>query len=386
MNSRGSHIAFQRGAVIVLSITLFLFSIDLIGFSIGSMAGGVASSILGVTSNPFIGLFIGLLSTAILQSSSTTTSITVAAVAAGVISLQSAIPIVLGANIGTTITSTIVSMGYISKSGEFRKAVAAGSLHDFFNILMVLLLFPLEVNYRILEQCSQYITSIFKFSAPAAVTSTKVQFVSLFDNLGDWLIGIIGAFPVLLAGIALLFICIKLISKWLYQILIGKTRNQFQNVVFKTKYRAFSWGLVVTAIAQSSSLTTSLIVPLVATGKVKIKKAFQFILGANIGTTITALLAASFQSEAAINLAIAHLLFNLFGVILFLLVPLVSQVPVFLAKKLGELTLSVRVAGFAYILIAFFAIPFTLIYVSSGFEKDTTPIEEPVSSEIETED
>ena len=115
--------------------------------------------------------------------------------------------------------------------------------------------------------------------------------------------------------------------------------------------------------------------PLVATGKVKIKKAFQFIMGANIGTTITALLAAIFQSEAAISLAIVHLLFNLTGVIVFFLIPYLSNVPIYLAKKMGRVTMKARLVGFVYILLAFFLIPFTLIYFSQAMEKSPEPVE-----------
>lgn len=347
------------------------------GLSIGALTGGMADTIKAVTSNPFIGLFIGLLSTALLQSSSTTTSITVAAVASGAISLHNAIPIVLGANIGTTITSTIISMSYISKQKEFRRAVAAGTSHDFFNILAVLLLLPLEVNYRFLERFSLLISSSIHISGRSGLSETGAYgFTSIFETGTEWIVSTFGPVISLLLGIILLFSCIKFISKWLYKILIGRTKDQFEKVVFKNKFRAFSWGLVITSVAQSSSLTTSLIVPLVATGKVKIKKAFQFIMGANIGTTITALLAAIFQSEAAISLALVHLLFNLTGVIVFFLIPYMSQLPVYLAKQMGKVTMKIRLVGFAYILIAFFLLPFTLIYFSQVAEKtaDSTEI------------
>ncbi|MEQ9006570.1 MAG: Na/Pi symporter, partial [Ekhidna sp.] len=198
---------------------------------------------------------------------------------------------------------------------------------------------------------------------------------SFIETSTEWFVSAAGPIISLLAGILLLFGCIKFISKWLYKILIGKTKDRFENVVFKNKYRAFGWGLVITSIAQSSSLTTSIIVPLVATGKVKIKKAFQFIMGANIGTTITALLAAIFQSEAAISLAIVHFLFNLTGVMIFFLIPFMSEIPVYLAKKMGKLTMRVRLVGFAYILIAFFLLPFTLIYFSESAEKSPDTVE-----------
>lgn len=371
----------SKTIVIFFSIVVFLLSIEVMGTSIAEMTGGMVETILAVTANPFIGLFIGLLSTALLQSSSTTTSIAVATVASGAISLQNAIPIVLGANIGTTITSTIISMSYISKQKEFRRAVAAGTSHDFFNILTVILLFPLEVKYQFLERLSVYISSGIHVAGRSGVQQgSAFGFSSIFDTPSEWLVSNVGPIISLLLGIVLLFACIKFISKWLYKILIGRTKAQFESMVFKNRFRAFGWGLVITSVAQSSSLTTSLIVPLVATGKVKVKKAFQFILGANIGTTITALLAAIFQSEAAISLAIVHLLFNLIGVLIFFFVPYLSKIPVYLAKKMGQMTTQARLIGFAYIFIAFFILPFTLIYISQSAEKQAEAVE------VKTED
>ena len=376
MNQYSHQPLFVRAIVIILSILFFLLSIELLGSSIGTITGGMTDNIGKVTANPFIGLFIGLLSTALLQSSSTTTSIAVAAVASGAISLQNAIPIIMGANVGTTITSTIISMSYISKQKAFRRAVAAGTSHDFFNILTVLILFPLEVNYRFLEKISATISSSIHIGGRSGVGSSgEFGFTSLFETSTDWLVSTLGPILSLLVGVVLIFACIKFISKWLYEILIGRTKDRFENVVFKNKYRAFSWGLIITSVAQSSSLTTSLIVPLVATGKVKIKKAFQFILGANIGTTITALIAAIFQSEAAISLAIVHLLFNLIGVIVFFLIPYLSKIPVYLAKNMGRVTMKIRLVGFAYIFIAFFLLPFTLIYFSKSIENEQDPVE-----------
>lgn len=375
MEKSNQQTILSRTIVISFSILVFLLSIELMGISIAELTGGMVDSISAVTANPFIGLFIGLLSTALLQSSSTTTSIAVATVASGAISLQNAIPIVLGANVGTTITSTIISMSYISKHKEFRRAVAAGTSHDFFNILTVLLLFPLEAKYHFLEKSSAYISSLIHVTGRSSSNHGSFGFTSIFENSTDWVVSTFGPIFSLLLGMVLLFACIKFISKWLYKILIGRTKDRFENAVFKNKYRAFGWGLVITSVAQSSSLTTSLIVPLVATGKVKVKKAFQFILGANIGTTITALLAAIFQSEAAISLAIVHLLFNLTGVLLFFFIPYLSQFPVFLAKRMGILTTRVRLVGFAYIFMAFFLLPFTLIYISQSTEKNIDSVE-----------
>jgi sodium-dependent phosphate cotransporter len=347
---------------------LFFISIQLLGLSFRQMGTEMSSYISIATANPFIGLFIGLLTTAILQSSSTTTSMAVAAVAAGSISLHNAIPIVMGANIGTTLTSTIVSMSYITRGKEFRKALAAGTSHDIFNILLVLILFPLEYYYGFLTFLSQQMTDLVTLGNNDSVV--RKSFID-FSFLTTWLkalVAFLGPFFSIILAIGLLFGTIKVISSMLYSRLIGETKEKLRSVVFSTTARSFGWGMLLTSIIQSSSLTTSLIVPLVATSKIKLKRAFQFILGANLGTTITAILAALFKSEAALSLAFAHFLFNAIGVILFLTIPILSGLPIFLAKKLGALTLKHRLAGFAYIIIIFFLLPFTLIYFSTKNE------------------
>ncbi|MGB5976801.1 MAG: Na/Pi symporter, partial [Cyclobacteriaceae bacterium] len=122
-----------RIVTVVFAMFLFLLSIELIATAFGQLGRETARSIISATSNPFIGLFIGLLITAIIQSSSTTTSMVVAVVASGGLGLAQAIPIIMGANIGTTLTSSLVSLGYITNKNEFRKAIGAGTVHDIFN-------------------------------------------------------------------------------------------------------------------------------------------------------------------------------------------------------------------------------------------------------------
>ena len=349
-------------ARIVIIGVLFFLSIQLMGVALKHMGGDMAQYISQATANPFIGLFIGLLATAILQSSSTTTSMTVAAVAAGTLSLQNAIPIVMGANIGTTLTSTIVSMSYIAKGKEFRKALSAGSVHDIFNILLVIMLFPLEYHFGMLSTQSQKMTSIVTFDkvGTSEPIFLSISTNSLLTNVVEW----VGPIFSLLLAFGLLFGTVKLISSILSKVLIGDAKDLFKEVVFKNTRRSFGWGVLLTSVIQSSSITSSLIVPLVATSRIKLKRAFQFLLGANLGTTITALLAALFRSESAISLAFAHFLFNAIGVLLFLALPFLPKLTVNLAKKLGAITLQYRIVGFAYIVLVFFILPFTLIYFS----------------------
>ncbi len=367
---------YTSALLIAIALYLFLLSINLISTAFGMMGSHMVESILYATSNPFIGLFIGLLTTAIIQSSSTITSMTVAAVASGSMTFQSAIPIIMGANVGTTVTSTIVSLGYLTKKNEFRKAIAAGTSHDIFNIAVVLLLFPLELKFQFLSNISSWITSLIYTGTGSTDTSPVFGInVILFQSTANFIGGVINNSIILLVlSFFLLFGTIKLLSNIIYKDLIGRSKTKFEDFVFATKFKSFGWGLLITSAIQSSSVSTSLMVPLVATGKVSTSRSFDFILGANIGTTITALVAALFRSEAAISIAMAHLMFNLIGVLIFLPFPFISGIPVRLARKLGALTLKYRIAGFVYILVVFFLIPFTLIYLSGTSSKTDASI------------
>lgn len=349
--------------VFLPEIVLFLLSINLVGEAVSSLGQETARGVLLATSNPFIGLFIGLLATALIQSSSTVTAMTVAVVSTGYLSLGSAIPVVMGANIGTTLTSTLVSLGFITNKNEFRKAISAGSVHDFFNIFTVILLFPLEYYYGILSGAANYLTSIFGSALNANNKFGNSGFG--LDQVSEWLMAFLpNAVVALIFALILLFVSIKLISKTISDRVIGSSKDRLRKFIFASPYKSFGWGTLITAGIQSSSITTSLIVPLVASGRVTLKRSFPFILGANIGTTLTALIAAFSQSEAAISLAFVHLLFNLIGVLVFLPFPFLRRLPVLVAYRFGALTLDSRIIGFSYIIFTFFLMPFTLIYIN----------------------
>lgn len=143
---------------------------------------------------------------------------------------------------------------------------------------------------------------------------------------------------------------------------MDKLENLFDNYIFKTALRSFLLGIILTATIQSSSVTTSLIVPLVGAGILTIEQIYPYALGANIGTTITAILASLVTgSKLAITVAFAHSCFNIFGTIIWY--PL-SIVPITMAKKLAELTSKSRKYALVYILVIFFVIPALLIFLT----------------------
>lgn len=333
--------------------------------SLQHLKRNVSETILLATSNPFTGLFIGLVITAMLQSSSTTTSLVVALVASGALTLESAIPIIMGANIGTTITSTIVSLGFISKKKEFRRAVSAGTYHYFFNSLTAVVLFPLEYYYGFLSSLSLWITQTLFTPGDPPVQNVDTHSWSGFSFVTTWLVDVVSSplIPLVLA-IALLFVSILIFRKLISDLLKAKSPEAFSRFFFKSPFKSFSWGLLTTAAIRSSSITTSVVVPIVANKIVSLRQAAPFIMGANVGTTITAFIAAILQTNtsAAVSIAIVHFLFNLIGVLLFMPIPVLRKLPLELAEALGKVTLKYRLAGFVYLLVAFFFLPFSLIY------------------------
>lgn len=362
-------------AQMLFALILFMTSIDLLTVSLLNMNNEVANEIFLATSNPFIGLFIGLLMTGLIQSSSTVTAMVVAVVASGNLSLTQAVPIVMGANIGTTITSTLVSFTYIMKKSEFRKAISAGILHDLFNIITVIILLPLEYYFNFLSKLASFFSQSL-FSLTSGVEgdySYNIIFTrSLSKLIIDWI-----QIPVLALAISvvLLFLSIKILSSTVYNTFISSSFKEVSKHIFKYPYRSFAYGVFFTAAVQSSTVTTSLLVPAVATKKVSLNKVFPFIIGANIGTTITAAIAAIYKTEAAIAIAIVHFLFNFIGALIFLPYAGLRNIPVKLAIYFGKNAAKKKVIGVAYILLTFFIIPFILIYLNKDGDTENLEVD-----------
>jgi solute carrier family 34 (sodium-dependent phosphate cotransporter) len=345
-----------------VALFIFLVVIDLLTLSLVSLNNEILDQLFEASNNPFVGLFVGLLMAALIHSSSIVTAMMVAIVASGNMTLVQAVPFVLGANIGTTITSTLVSFSFIMKKNEFKKAFAAGVLHDLFNIIAVLILLPLEYYFGLLSNTASFISAtLFKNYQGE---NSNFNYNLLFTRpISAYLLGIINSslFALVISLIGL-FTTVKFITRIIFKSFIAINVKQINSYVFKNPYLAFFYGIIFTAFVQSSTVITSLVVPLVATRKTTIKKVFPFIMGSNVGTTITAAIAALFKPEAAISLALVHFLFNVFGVILFLPFPVLRNIPVMAAIYLGKQTIKSRFVGLGYIIVTFFLLPFLLIY------------------------
>jgi sodium-dependent phosphate cotransporter len=285
-------------------------------------------------------------------------------VASGTLPLSSGIYIIMGANIGTTITSDIVSLAYITRKTEFRRALAAATVHDFFNIFTAVIILPFEYYYHILSDTSLYITRLFNGGAHGEYMY-HVKETLFVGPISHWTISVIGNdWVALFLGLILLFLAIKFMTQIIFKLTIGDSKEKLKNFIFKSPLKSFNWGLLITGGIQSSSITTSLMVPLASTGKIQLSGIFPFIIGANVGTTITAIMAAMFKSDAAISIAIAHLLFNAIGTLIFLPVGSIRNMVVKTADQFSILASRYRLIFFFYILITFFLVPFLLIYFS----------------------
>jgi solute carrier family 34 (sodium-dependent phosphate cotransporter) len=348
--------------LLVGALFFFLISLRLLSSGLRFFGSEVANDLLQLSTNPFIGLFIGILATAMLQSSSTITTLIVLVVASGGLSLQHAVPLIMGANIGTAVTSTIVSLGHIANRREYELAIAAATVHDFFNIITALLLFVLETSTHALSQSAAYLGHLIPPQHGGE------GFTFFLHDFTHNIVQAIGPYPFLILPLVILclFGSLQFLVWILKTLIIGRIEHNLNRFLFGKPIAALTTGFVSTTAVQSSSATSSLIVPLVATGKVSLSQAFPFIMGANIGTTTTALFAAIFTEVAApvaLSVAFVHMLFNLFGVLILFPFVGIRRIPVRLAEMLSLLASRNRLYGIAYVVIVFFAIPFTLIFL-----------------------
>ena len=320
-------------------------------------------------------LLVAMLVTAIIQSSSVTTSVIVGLCVGG-LPITVAIPMIMGANIGTSVTNTLVSLGHIGHRREFRRAFAAATIHDFFNITAVCIFLPTEMAFGWLEKLSGAISGVLYGSAGFNMDS--INFVAAATSpVEGWLHGLFMMIPGALAanityvvfGLVVIFAAILLLGQLLRLLFTGRAERVFRTAVGKNPVAAIGSGFAITALVQSSSTTTSLIVPLAGAGLMKLKQAFPFTLGANIGTCVTALLAAlAFTGTGAqfgLQIALVHLLFNTCGVILIYGLPPLRRIPLVCASSLAKLAADCRPMAIVYIVGVFFLLPIACLCLYS---------------------
>jgi len=360
-------------------IYLLLVAVALIGDGFKLSTGGAAEQLFSFATNPVIALMVGVVATAAIQSSSTVTSIIVGLVAGG-LPLAIAIPMIMGANIGTSLTSTIVSLGHVRSGEEFERAFSAATVHDSFNVLAVLLLFPIELMFHPLENASLWLAGFFASDIAAAgvsISSFNIIAIAIEPpvNAFLWVTGALvdvwQGLLLIVAGIALILFVIHSVGKILKKLMTGRALEILNNAVGRGPISGMGAGGIITVMVQSSSTTTALIVPMAGSGVMTMKQVYPFTLGANLGTTVTALLAATAITGStailAFQIALLHMLFNLTAILLIFSIPFLRNIPPNIAEKMASVTQKNKWFVGAYIITLFFLVPLSVLGISELF-------------------
>ena len=371
--SGGFGLILARAAVAIGLLYLFLVGVSTLEAGIKALGSDFQEGLLESVTNPVAGLFAGMLATVLAQSSSVTTSTLVGLVGSGTLGVEAAAPMIMGANIGTTITNTIASLGHARRSEEFRRAFAAATMHDFFNILAVLVFFPLELTTGFLTHAAEALADVIartgiaggetKSPVKEAVRAPVGWIRDLLDSVidSDVLLGVV----LVAFGMLLIFAALATLSRNMRALIAGRIERAMNTAVARGGGMVgLGTGVLITMGVQSSSITTSIIVPLVGSGVLTVRNAFPITLGANIGTTVTALLASlAVDLRAGLVIALHHVLFNVIGVAVLYPIPWGRHIPVALASRLADLATRYRLLVGLYVVGLFLILPLAGIVV-----------------------
>lgn len=357
--------AAVRSALVLGLIYFFLVGVSSLESGIKIMGADTQESLFSAVSNPIAGLCIGILGTVLVQSSSASTSVIVGLVASGALGVDAAVPMVMGANIGTTVTNTLVSLGHVRRSDEFKRAFAAATVHDFFNVMAVAVLLPIEIIFGVISGIAEGLSEFLVGSAGTEWKSPIKQWVK--EPVG-WLSDLWGSTGaeenvlgtlMVLTGLVIILAALTFITKNMRQLVADRVERSVNAVLGKGGGAvALLVGLVITIAVQSSSITTSILIPLSAAGVLSLRNAYPVTLGANVGTTITALLAAlAASTPEALTVGLAHTTFNVAGILLLYVLPFARDVPVMLAEGLAEFAVKRRTWAIVYVFGFFIVVP-----------------------------
>lgn len=358
-----------RIATVLALLFVFLLGVNGLGDGFKALGGGLLDSFFAATENPFMGLMVGILATTLVQSSSVSTSLIVGLVAApeNPLPIANAVPMVMGANIGTTVTNTIVSLAHMGRREEFRRAFSVATCHDFFNFLAVVTLLPLEMLTGYLQKAATALSTVVtglggvEYDSPikgllkGALRPIKSAIGALVDSprLESVILIVVSA--------VLIFAALVLLVRVMRTALQTRVEGIVSRGLGQAPLLAMLVGAVVTVMVQSSSITTSLLVPLAGAGLLTLTQAFPVTIGANVGTTVTALLAAlgatGVNATAGITIALVHLLFNLSATVLIFPLRTIRDMPLRAARWLADTAVQSRRWALLYVVILFYGVP-----------------------------
>lgn len=282
-------------------LSLFLFGMHIMGETLEKSAGSRLQKLLGrLTGGKFIGLLTGLAVTAVIQSSSATTVMVVGLVNSGLLTLRQAIHVIMGANIGTTVTAWLLSLAGIESNNLLIRLCKPSSFTPILAFIGILLLFICKSERK--------------------------------KDIGKTLLG----FATLMSGMQTMSDAVKGLAD------IPAFQNLF--LLFENPLLGVLAGALLTAIIQSSSASVGILQALSLTGQVHFAAALPIIMGQNIGTCVTALLSSVGAGKNARRASILHLSFNIIGSAFCLLLFLVLQFflhPAWLSRSVTPLDIAV---------------------------------------------
>ncbi len=346
-----------------------MLGVNGLGDGFKALGGELVESFIAATENPFMGLMVGILATTLVQSSSVSTSLIVGLVAApeNPLPIVNAVPMIMGANIGTTVTNTLVSLGHIGRADEFRRAFAVATCHDFFNFLAVAVFLPLEMLTGYLHKTAAALSSLLtgfggvEYESPiknvlkASLVPIKGAIAFVFDGTRAQTVTLI------FFSAGLIFLALYLLVRVMRSAMQSRVEGLVSRGMGQTAVLSIIVGIVVTVMVQSSSITTSLLVPLAGAGILTLQQAFPITVGANIGTTVTAALAAlaatGANAKAGITIALVHFLFNLSATLLIFPWKPIRQIPLMAAERLADIAVNSRRYALLYVLLLFYGVP-----------------------------
>lgn len=364
--------AVRLGLALVF-LYLFLVGVKSLEKGISSFGSDFVDGVFSSVSNPIAGLAAGVLATVLVQSSSVTTATIVGLVGSGLLPVESAVPMVMGANIGTTVTNTLASLGHVRQGPYFERAFAAATMHDYFNLMAVAILLPLEVAFGLVSRIAMWTADAVgdilprggtgpspikdAISAPVSWLEDTIASLGWDASAGAILLGL---------GLGLIFVALWTITRQMKRVMSGRMETAINSILGKgAGSGALFAGLLMTVAVQSSSITTSILVPLVAAGVLTLQNAFPVTLGANIGTTITALLASlAADSPDALVIALAHVTFNVMGILIIYPWPRIRAIPLWLAEKTAAAATRQKSLVAGYVVGVFVLSPLAILLIS----------------------
>ena len=361
-----------------LGLALFFLFVFLVGVKaletgISTFGSDLVDQVFSSVASPVAGLAAGVLATVLVQSSSVTTATIVGLVGSGILPVETAVPMVMGANIGTTVTNTLASLGHIRQRAYFQRAFAAATFHDYFNLIAVAILLPLEVGFGLITNIASGIADLIGGSLPnvgtgsspvkSAIKAPVTWLRSLFNSLG-W--ENVEGTLLLVFGILAIFLSLWMITRQMKAVMSGRLENAINGILGKgAGVTALFAGLVMTVAVQSSSITTSILVPLVAAGVLTLRNAFPVTLGANIGTTVTALLASiAAESADGLVIALAHVTFNVLGILIIYPWLPMRAIPLWLAERTAEIAVRRKWLVAVYVIGLFVVVPLGILLIA----------------------